>query len=223
MAALFVLRYNKSQVIHMRKNPRLAVQLDSCTAIEKSAFHQVFDAQYSELEINEDLSEMEFNGCLFEKVSLNQHDFDHSTLIDCVFDHCDLSNVDLSNSCLRRVEFRQCNLVGIDLSRCVMEDVLIERCNARLSNCSGSQIKNCEWKESRFDEASFNDVRFKDQKLMDCSFVCAEFLHTPLSKLDFSDSTIEGIALSGTELKGVIVSPLQAVSLARLLGIVIKE
>lgn len=207
----------------MRKEPRIATALDRGYEISSGSFHKIFDTQYQELCVESVLSEYEFNGCVFEKVNFNQQDFDHCTLIDCVFDHCDLSNVDLNSSCFRRVEFRHCNLVGIDSSVCVMEDVLFYRCNARLSNLSNSQIKNCEWKENRMDECSMNDCRIKGLTVDNCVFTGAEFLHTSLNKIDFSTSVIEGIALSGPELKGIIVSPYQAVDLAKILGIVVKE
>ena len=207
----------------MRKEPRISSVLEQQKEITTGLIHQIFDTKYQEFSVQCSLSELEFNGCVFEKVSFNQHDFDHCTLIDCVFDHCDLSNVDLTSSCLRRVEFRQCNLVGLDASVCVNEDVLLYRCNARLSNLSGSQIKNCEWKENRMDESSINDCRIKGLDVDQCVLTGAEFLHTPLNKVDVSTSVIDGIALSGTELKGIIVSPYQAVALAKILGIVVKE
>lgn len=206
-----------------RKSPRLAVMLDEAKHIERGAFHQIFDVEFHEIDVHEDVSELEFNGCVFKKVNFNQNNLDHCTMIDCVFEHCDLSNVDASSSCFRRVEFIRCNLVGTDCSRSVMEDVLINKTNVRFGNFSASQLRNCEWKDSKFDEASINDCRIKDLVLADCSFVGAEFLHTPLKHVDFSSCMIDGIMLSGSELKGVIVSEIQAVSLARLLGIVIKE
>lgn len=207
----------------MRKEARIATVLDRENEISSGSFHKIYDTKYQDFSVESDLSEYEFNGCVFEKINFNQHDFDHCTLIDCVFDHCDLSNVDLNSSCLRRVEFRHCSLVGIDASVCVMEDVLFQRCNARLSNFSNSQMKNCEMKENRFDECSMNDCRIKGLELDNCVFTGTEFLHTSLNKIDFSTSVIEGIALSGPELKGIIVSPYQAVDLAKILGIVVKE
>ena len=207
----------------MRKEPRINKILDNENEISTGAFHKIYDTQYQEINVESSLSEYEFNGCVFEKVNFNQNDLDHCTLIDCVFDHCDLSNVDMSTSCLRRVEFKHCNLVGVDASVCVMEDVLFYRCNARLANLSNSQIKNSEWKENRMDECSINDCKIKDLALDNCVFIGAEFLHTSLNKIDFSTSVIEGIALSGPELKGIIVSPFQAVDLAKILGIVVKE
>ncbi len=206
-----------------RKEPRITASLTQENEIRLDDFRQIYDSEFHEINAEGSLSEFEFNGCLFEKVKFSQIDFDHCALIDCVFDHCDFSNADLSNSCFRRVEFRQCNLVGIDASRSVMEDVLMTRCNARYSNFSGTQMKNCEWKDTRADEAYLNDCRLMNLSIENCVFSGAEFLHTPLKQIDFSTSMIDGIALSGPELKGIIVSSIQAVSLAKMLGIVIKE
>ena len=49
------------------------------------------------------------------------------------------------------------------------------------------------------------------------------FFRTPLSGIDFSRCTLEGIQAAGQELRGMIVSERQAAGLARLLGIVIRE
>ncbi|MBP3399133.1 MAG: pentapeptide repeat-containing protein, partial [Erysipelotrichaceae bacterium] len=102
----------------MRKQPRIMSVLDEVTELKRGQFHQMFDLQIKDLENHEDLDELEFNGCVFEKVNFNQCDFSHAALIDCVLDHCDLSNVDLTKSCFRRVVFQQCNLVGVDVSQC---------------------------------------------------------------------------------------------------------
>jgi uncharacterized protein YjbI with pentapeptide repeats len=55
-----------------------------------------------------------------------------------------------------------------------------------------------------------------------CDISSSEFTNTPLKQIDFRDSDISEIALTGRELKDAIVSPLQAVELARLLGVIIK-
>lgn len=66
-------------------------------------------------------------------------------------------------------------------------------------------------------ECSFNKVGFKE-----CDLSGSEFTNTPLKQIDFRDSDISEIALTGRELKDAIVSSFQAVELSRLLGIIIK-
>ena len=49
-----------------------------------------------------------------------------------------------------------------------------------------------------------------------------ELLKTPLKGVDLRTCTIEGIRLSGEELRGCIVTESQAIQLARFLGLVIE-
>ena len=59
-----------------------------------------------------------------------------------------------------------------------------------------------------------------------CNLKEAEFYHTPLKGIDFTGSDISGIRVSlmnSSELKGATVTSLQALELARMLGIDIKD
>ena len=51
----------------------------------------------------------------------------------------------------------------------------------------------------------------------------AELGGMPLKGIDLRSTDIRGIRLTGGELKGAIVSPVQAMELARLLGVEIRE
>ena len=51
----------------------------------------------------------------------------------------------------------------------------------------------------------------------------AEFIHTSLNGLDFSNCKIDGIVIPMENLKGLSVSPEQALQLATLLGLKIKH
>jgi uncharacterized protein YjbI with pentapeptide repeats len=54
------------------------------------------------------------------------------------------------------------------------------------------------------------------------SFINTSFFKTPLKGIDFTGSKIDGMILSGEELKGAIVSVYQASELAKLLGLIVK-
>jgi uncharacterized protein YjbI with pentapeptide repeats len=63
---------------------------------------------------------------------------------------------------------------------------------------------------------------FKDTKLKECVFVNAEFLDTPLSGLDFSDSDISGFTVNPENLRGSVMNQIQAAACAQLLGIIVR-
>ena len=73
----------------------------------------------------------------------------------------------------------------------------------------------------RFDECRLEKVAFAQ-----CDLTQAEFFGTRLRGLSFADSDIRGIRvreIESFELKGLKINPLQAVELARLLGVEIEE
>ena len=92
-----------------------------------------------------------------------------------------------------------------------------------LSNFSGSNIKNCIFKDCDCSSSRFVTTKFKDVEFNNMNFNESEFFHTSLNKLDFSNSEIYGISITPDCLKGIIVNEYQALSLSKLLGIIIKE
>ena len=73
------------------------------------------------------------------------------------------------------------------------------------------------------DEVSFNEVTWKYLTFDRCTFSQTEFLHTSLKQLDFTSSDISGILLDPSSVRGMIVTSYQAITLSRLLGIVIQD
>ena len=72
---------------------------------------------------------------------------------------------------------------------------------------------------------SFGDCRFERVEFTECDLTLAEFFGTRLRGLSFADSDIRGIRvreLESFELKGLKINSLQAVELARLLGVEIE-
>lgn len=207
----------------MVKAPIFQTSLTSIEHFEENEERQYFDFIAEEIPIQLNGSQrVEFNGCQFKRIDFSQVNFERSSFIDCQFVHCDFSNADLSSSLLRRVVFEHCNLVGIDCSRTSFQDVTVKLSQAAYGNFSFSTWKEASIQQCKMDEASFNECHFKNIKLHETSFVSCEFLHASLKDVDFSSCEIEGIQLCGDELKGVIVNEFQALSLARILGILIK-
>ena len=56
-----------------------------------------------------------------------------------------------------------------------------------------------------------------------CSLVEAEFSRTSLKGIDLTSSRLEGLRLGVGDLRGVIVSSVQALDLTRYLGLVVKD
>lgn len=79
-------------------------------------------------------------------------------------------------------------------------------------------MKAAAWTARRFTRPSPRALAFAGGSLAE-----AELGGMPLKGIDLRSADIRGIRLAGGELKGAIVSPVQAMELARLLGVEIRE
>lgn len=89
-------------------------------------------------------------------------------------------------------------------------------------NFGYSKMKNINFKECNIEGAIFLECSFNKVGYKECNLSNSEFTNTPLKQVDFRDSDIYEISLTGRELKDAIDSPLQAVELSRLLGLIVK-
>jgi uncharacterized protein YjbI with pentapeptide repeats len=177
---------------------------------------------FADEECGQDLYARSFFECAFRNMHFTGR-MGNMEFADVIFDHCDLSNLSFSGTAFRRVEFRHCRMTGTDLSRCSMTDTLIEGCRCDYVSFSGSKIRRSSFNSSDFSEGAFSDVKLSDLVLDQDRFLNCEFLHTSLQGVDFSECEIGGLLVNPESLRGVIVSPAQAVDLAALLGIVVKQ
>lgn len=184
-----------------------------CDNYESSCFENV--------EVNDALESITFMECKFHKVTFTNA-INKVLFMDCIFDHCDFSNLDMQENVFRRVKFMQCRFTGTDMSSSTLQDTLLQDCEASYFNASGTTCKTTEFIRNRFVESYFNMIKHNNLKIQECNLVSSEWLNTKFEGLDLSDSLIDGILVNAENLKGVIVNSMQAIELAKLLGIIVK-
>lgn len=91
------------------------------------------------------------------------------------------------------------------------------------ANMNGTKWTNCEWEDSLLPQASIHDVKWKEMTIHECDLSGCEIMHASMKGMDLRTSVIDGIAVDLKDLKGCIVNYEQALSLAQLLGIIIRE
>ena len=175
-----------------------------------------------------DFAQQSADDLLFEFVSCKRVSFKHTSLtlaqlFDVRLDGCDLAGAEWEKAHLRRVELSGCRLVGLRLSNTSLEDVQIVKCNVELA-----RFWACSFKAARFDhcvlrEASFDGSDLTGVILRDCDLSQADLRNTKLKGADLRGSTITGVQVGIKELQGVIVTSIQAIQLAGLLGMTIQE
>lgn len=141
---------------------------------------------------------------------------------DVAFENCDLSNVDLSDSILLRVSFSNCRMTGVNFSGAAFKNAIFENsmlCYAdfHFSRFEKAVFSHCNCKESDFAQANLSKFQFRDTDLQK-----AQMSGTPLSGIDFTSCDINGLGARPENLRGAVFSPEQAVTAAKVLGIIIR-
>lgn len=171
-----------------------------------------------------DLSAFTFKKVIFEHCRLLDCDMSGISCTDVVFRHCDLSNSDMTDGYFCRCEFSDCRLIGIMLVSTGMHDIKLSGCNLKYAAIEKSKLCDIEINDCNFSEAGITECKLKNFEATASQFIRTTFFKTSLAGIDFSENEIGGLILSenSSEIRGAIVNPLQAVDLAKRLGIIIK-
>lgn len=161
--------------------------------------------------------------CIFSQNFFIECKLKSAQISDVRFENCDLSNMSLASGSFHRVEFVSCKLVGTNLSETTMNNVLFKDCNAHYINLSMSKFTQVKFAQCDLKSGNLNENRLNGVIYESCSLVEADFSHTSLRNIDLKTSHIEGIQLNIADLKGAIVTSLQAMDLISLLGIIIDD
>lgn len=177
-----------------------------------------------------------FDGCrlthrfvqsvLFEECTFRDFRMAESHFTDVIFRNCDLSNDFLSGCNFLRVEFIGCRLIGTDFSQGSFRQVGMERCLADYANFSESRFRQFRLHTVMCRDAVFVNCQLDRACFERCDFSRAEFYRTAMKGLDLRNSEIADLRVTSVgsfELRGLRVTSLQALGLARMLGIEIED
>jgi uncharacterized protein YjbI with pentapeptide repeats len=204
--------------------------IDNITNIDGEAISNIYDEDeiehiyISNNKIKNQIAyQVSFKEVVFDNVTFENIEFKSLDCTDVRFINCDLSNVDFSGAIIHRTEFINCKLMGINLSNAALQNVLIKECNGKFAFMRFVQIKKVIFEDSLLESSDFQSSELLRTSFLNCDLKLSQMCGTSLSGIDFSTSNIEGLGIRVEDIKGVIVSPIQAVDLSKLLGIIIKE
>lgn len=170
-----------------------------------------------------DFSDSSWRSVIFENCQFQNCDFTKSQWMDARFRSCDFSNSDFSGTSLVRVEMLSCKGMGLRMMESGLQHVLWQNCNFQYANIHHSVLKSVCMKNGDLSNGELSECRLQNLRLDDMRLLQTSFFQTPLKGIDFTASQIDGMVVSGPELKGAIVDQWQAAGLARLLGLIIKD
>jgi uncharacterized protein YjbI with pentapeptide repeats len=203
----------------------LPPDLEYLTPIEAAAFLPALPLEDARVESGDltgaEIPSLSLTGSVLERMVFAQARVQSTLLRDVRFVKCDLSNAVFHRFEARRVEFIDCRLLGMKAIACNWQDVLVENCDARYAQFNGGVVRSCEFKGARLDEADVRGVNLAGTLFRDASLRRADLSGAKLNNANLRGADIDGLVVHAEDLRGALVTPPQAMDLARLLGLVI--
>ena len=151
-------------------------------------------------------------------------DMRESRLEGVVFDRCDFSGARFAGAYFERCSFSSCKMMGAGFPDAVFKQVSADASSFAFTGFDRTKLSGVRLRGCDLTEAAFSEVRLRHFAAEDCRFVKTTFFKTPLAGVDFRQCELVAPILSQPpeELRGAIVSPAQAASLATLLGVLVQ-
>lgn len=169
------------------------------------------------------MNNLELHRCRLENCRLTGCRFTRLDFVDVEFVGCDLSGVSINQCLFLRCRFVDCKGIGADFSYSQFRHVTVERCPLRYTNWAEGRFKAVRFTECDLSESVWLQCGPDHLEWDRCQLVKCNLCRTPLKGMDLTSNTLDGLMVTGGELRGAVVSPYQAAELARLLGVVIKQ
>lgn len=158
-----------------------------------------------------------------KRVNFSQSQFKLAQMLDVVLDTCDLTATTWEKAHLQRVELHGCRMTGTKFDKADFDNVRFERISgeyAQFWSCSFKMVMfdHCDVREASFENSNLAGVIFRN-----CDLSRADFRGAKLAGADLRGSIVANMQIGLTELRGAIVDPQQAIQVAALLGMMVKD
>lgn len=173
----------------------------------------------------EEAAEATFDTVLFRSCQFEGVDFSGCTFRDVRFEGCRFIRCSMERAWLNRCDFSSCSAPGLNLLSARLAGVSVVDSDFSLANLSETSVDRWRVVSSRLSEASLQSARLKRCEFVQSDLTRVDVFRTPLKGLDVSDCQFAAPILSSDhrELRGLVVSPAQALELAGLLGVVVAD
>lgn len=141
---------------------------------------------------------------------------------------CRFTTVDAAGAPMERAGWRECEIVdsrftGAKLNETHMEGVVFKSCKMNLVQCQSSKLRRSRFEACDLRGAYFNGSDLTGTVFEGSDLTGADFSGAILAGCDFRRAFIEDVRIAPEQLGGVIVTSDQALYLARLFGLDIRE
>lgn len=173
-------------------------------------------------ETNIEFASITIKRAIINNTEILSSNLEKNTFIDIEFNNCNFSNSHFDNCSFIRCEFNNCKFTGCSFIESGLSDVSFIDTNMNYVNLSMASIKNTLFKNTGLRNGYLQENKVKNIIFKNTDLTQTQFFKTSLQEIDFSDSIIEGIAVSIEDIKGAIINQFQAVDLLYLLGVKVK-
>jgi uncharacterized protein YjbI with pentapeptide repeats len=160
---------------------------------------------------------------IFEGVVLHAADASSLIVRSAGFFRSDLSLASLAGASFSTCVLDGCKLTGVRLNRAVLKDVSLNECRTDFAQFQYAKLQRVRFERCNLKHAYFNGATMRKTVFEGCDLTGADFSGADISGSDLRRSRIEDIRLAPDQLRGVIVTHDQAIYLAGLLGLVIRD
>jgi uncharacterized protein YjbI with pentapeptide repeats len=141
---------------------------------------------------------------------------------------CHLEMVDAASARMERSGWRDSTttgsrFTGASLNEANMDRVVFSDCRMNLMQCQSSKLRNVKFEACDLRGAYFNGSDLTGTGFEGSDLTGADFSGTTLARCDFRRAIIADIRVAPEQLMGVIVTSDQALYLARVFGLDIRE
>ncbi|MFF2091494.1 pentapeptide repeat-containing protein [Paenibacillus sp. NPDC058174] len=164
-----------------------------------------------------------FDRMKFTNVTMRGVRMRKSEFTDVIFERCDLSNADFQDAIFHRVVFKDCKLIGMDISSGMLRNATFIDCYAEYAVFRMINAKRVKLQGGTFAYGDFFNSNLTEFYLEETKLDQAQFSQTKLSGIDLSSCEFDSLGATLPELRGCIISPLQAAAFAGQLGMVVKR
>ncbi len=164
-----------------------------------------------------------FEGVLLRRASLTRARLPNARISDTRFEASDLSGASLQKARCHRVEFIGCRLTGMQLFEFNGADLLFVNCMMENAMFTSGRLRSARFEKCALRGALMEKMDLTGAVFQGCDLSGADFPGTTLKGVDLRGSDLAGMRVEGRQLKGIIIDSVQAIQIAALLGIIVKD
>jgi uncharacterized protein YjbI with pentapeptide repeats len=164
-----------------------------------------------------------FDQVLLRHASMSLTRLPNMRMSDSRMEASDLSGALLQKARWQRVEFIGCRLTGIQLSEFNGKDLLFKECMMESAIFTSGRLRSVRFEKCNMRRVLLERMDLAGAVFLGCDLAGADLMGSMLKGGDFRGSDLAGVRVEGRQLQGTIIDHPQAVQVAALLGITVKE